>query len=354
MTFPTPDYQAIRDAILRDIANQLPEASTGADSDYAVRASATGAAVEGLYQHQQWLFRQLFPDTADADQLDRFAALYLAPNTRLPAVAATGTINFSGTPGAAIPAGTEAKTLTGIAFATTAAAILGAGGTAAVPAQASAAGSAGNQAAATALTLTAAPAGVSTAATVAAMTGGADIESDAALLARLLFRLRNPPHGGSSADYYLWAISVAGVAAAYVYSNRRGLGTTDVIIMAVGGLPDAALIASVQAAIDSVRPVQADALVLAPTAVNVAVTAALTLAAGTTLVTAAAAINAALAAYFDTLKPGDTVIANRIRALIQDTTGVVDFTLTAPAANVATLVDATHTELARLGTVTLT
>lgn len=352
MSFPTPDYQAVRDAILRDIANQLPEASTGADSDYAVRANATGAAIEGLYQHQQWLFGQLFPDTADADQLDRIAGLYGI--TRLPAAAATGTINFSGMVGSAIPAGTEAKTLTGIAFVTTAAGTVGAGGTAVVAAQASVAGSAGNQAAATALTLTAAPAVVNSAATIAAMTGGADTESNASLLARLLFRLRNPPHGGASSDYYLWATAVSGVAAAYVYSNRRGLGTTDVIIMATGGLPGAPLIASVQTAIDSVRPVQADVLVLGPTAINVAVTAALTLAAGTALATATAAINAALAAYFATLKPGDTVIVNRIRALMQDTTGVVDFTLTAPAANVITLVDATHSELARLGAVTLT
>ncbi|MES2237608.1 MAG: baseplate J/gp47 family protein [Pseudomonadota bacterium] len=308
--------------------------------------------MEGLYQHQQWLVRQLFADTADADQLDRIAGLYGI--TRLPAAAATGTINFSGVVGSAIPAGTEAKTLTGIAFVTTAAGTVGAGGTAAVPAQASVAGSAGNQSVATVLTLTAAPAGVNSAATIVTMTGGADVESDTSLLARLLFRLRNPPHGGASNDYYLWAIAVAGVAAAYVYSNRRGLGTTDVIIMATGGLPSAPLIASVQAAIDSVRPVQADALVLAPTAVNVAVTAVLTLAAGTTLATATAAINAALAAYFATLKPGDTVIVNRIRALMQDTIGVVDFTLTAPAANVITLVDATHSELARLGAVTLT
>lgn len=351
MSFLTPDYQAIRDAILRDIANQLPEASTGGDSDYAVRAAATGSAVEGLYQHQQWIARQIFPDTADADQLDRIAGLYGL--TRVPAAAATGTINFSGSVGSAIPIGTEARTLTGIAFITTAAGNVGAGGTVTIAASASAAGSDGNQAAATALALTAAPSGVSSAATIAAMTGGADLESDAALLARLLFRLRNPPHGGAAHDYYTWALEVPGVSAAYVYSNRRGLGTTDVIILTTGGLPSAPLIASAQSHIDGARPVQADVLVLGPTAITVAVTATLTLAGGTTLATATAAINTVLAGYFSSLKPGDTAYLNRIRALIADTTGVIDFALTAPVANVVATVDATHSEMPVLGVVTL-
>ena len=352
MSFVTPDYQAIRDAILRDIANTLPEASTASDSDYAIRAQATGAAVEGLYQHQQWLLRQLFPDTADADYLDRRVSLS-GMTPRIAAVAATGTINFSGVAGSAVPIGTEAKTLTGVAFVTTSASAIGGGGTAVIAARASLAGVAGNQVAATALTLTAAPPGVNSAATIAAMTGGADLEADAALLARLLFRLRNPPHGGAASDYYLWATAVAGVAAAYVYPNRRGLGTTDVIIMANGGVPSGALVTAVQAYIDGVRPVQADVLVLAPTAVIVAVTATLTLAGGTLLATATAAINTALAAYFSSLKPGDTAYLNKIRALIQDTTGVIDFALSAPTANVFTLVNATNSQLAMLGAVTL-
>ena len=60
-----------------------------------------------------------------------------------------------------------------------------------------------------------------------------------------------------------------------------------------------------------------------------------------------------LAAYFATLIPGDTVYRNRIAALIQDQAGVVDFTLTEPAANVAMLVDTSAVQLASLGTVAL-
>ena len=124
--------------------------------------------------------------------------------------------------------------------------------------------------------------------------------------------------------------------------------------MADGGLPGAPLIAAVQAVIDAERPVTADALVFGPTAVPVAVTGTLTLASGTTLIDVTATITDGLAAYFATLTPGDTAYLNRIRAVVSDAAGVVDFALSAPAANVTTLVDDTHTELATLGTVTLT
>lgn len=352
MPFTTPDYPAIRDAILRDIANQVAGANTAADGDYAIRANAVAAAVEGLYQHQQWLARQILPDTADADYLERWASLYGL--SRLVAVTATGTIDFTGVAGSAVPIGTEARTVGGVAYLTTAAGVLSGGGTASIAAQASAAGAAGNIADETPLTLTAAPGGVNSAAVSGAMTGGADVESDAALLARLLMRIQSPPQGGAAYDYEAWALAVAGVTGAYVYPLRRGPGTVDVLLLAEGGLPGAPLIASVQAAIDLARPVTADCLVLAPVAVPVAVTAALTLAAGTTLVAATAAITAALTAYFASLTPGDTAYLSRIRALISDSPGVVDFALSAPVANTVTLVDATHVEMPTLGVVTLT
>lgn len=350
MPFVTPDYQAIRDAILRDIANQLPGANTASDGDYAIRANATGSAIEGLYQHQQWIYRQIFPDTADSVNLERHAGF--RGLTRKAATLASGTITFSGTTGSAVPIGTEAKTVAGVAYMTTAADVIGAGGTVTIAAQAEAAGSAGNQAAATALTLTSAPAGVLSSATIAAMTGGTDVETDTSLLSRLLFILRNPPCGGAAHDYYSWAMNVSGVTAAYVYSNRRGLGTTDVIILTTGGIPGAGLVASVQSYIDSQRPVQADFLAFAPTAVQVNIAAALTVAAGSVVATVQASINTALTAYFASLKPGDTAYVNRIRAIISDAVGIVDFNLTAPGGNTAALVDATHTQLVTLGTTT--
>jgi uncharacterized phage protein gp47/JayE len=354
MTFPTKDYRQIRADILRDIANQNPDAYTGDDSDFAVRASAVGASVEGLYQHQQWIARQLFASTADSDILE---TRHCNPRgiTRKAAAFATGTIRFSGTSGSAVPIGTESKTLSGVAFVTTAAGAVGVGGTVDIAAQASVAGLSGNQAAAVALTLTAAPAGVLSQDAIVSMTGGTDIETDAALLARYLFDLRLPPSGGAKHDYFKWAMEVAGVTDAYIYPQRRNTRSVDVVLETAGGLPSAQLIADVTAYINDAtrRPPCSDVLVMAPQLVVVNITGALVLS-GITLAAATAQITTLLGTFFSKLELGNAVRKIKLEALITSIPGVLDVTLSAPAANVQPLVDATHSELAVIGTVTLT
>jgi len=188
------------------------------------------------------------------------------------------------------------------------------------------------------------------------MTNGVDIESDAQMLARLLDLLRSPAAGGNAADYKRWALEVAGITAAFVFSLRRGNGTVDVAVLSNGAAPSGPKIAEVQAYIDARRPValQGSAvLVAAPTFITVAVTAALSLS-GTTLGVATDLITKGLTAYFSTLTPGTPVYRSRIAAIISDTPGVVDFTLSAPAGNTAVLVDSTHLEMGQLGAITLT
>jgi uncharacterized phage protein gp47/JayE len=352
MTFITPEYQKIKDGILRDISNQLPDAAVGPDSDYAVRASGESAAVEGLYQHQQWLFKQIFPDSADEENLIRHAGEHGIP--RKSANASTGAATFAGTVGAAIPIGTDGKTVAGIAFVTTAAAEIGGAGTAVAAISASVAGVSGNQPVNTALTLTSAPPGINTAAIITtATTGGYEQESLASLLDRLLFELQKPPQGGSKEDYRRWAREVPGVGYAYIYGQRRNTRSVDIIILDDdGALPDAPLVDACQAHIELKRNVTADCWVSGPTAVPVPITATLVLS-GITLAEVTPIITAALQAYFITLKPGDTVILKQIEKLIMSVTGVVDCTVSAPAANVTALVDATHVQLLTLGPVTL-
>lgn len=352
MAFPTKDYRQIRADILRDIANQQPAAYTGEDSDFAVRANATASSIEGLYEHQKWIVRQIFPDTADSDYLE---IKHANPRgiTRKAASFATGMTQFSGVVGSAVPIGTEAKNNSGIAFVTTAAGVIGGGGTVNIAAKAVLSGLAGNQAAATVLTLSAAPAGVQSQATIVTMTGGTDIESDAGLLARVLYDMRLPPCGGAKHDYYAWAMAVPGVTDAYVFTQRRAINGVDVAIETSGGLPGAPLIAEVLAYIDSQRPPAVDMLVMAPTLVTVNIVAVLTLS-GTTLSDATARINSVLAAYFATLHVGDVVRKVKLESLITSVKGVVDVAMSSPAANVVPLADATHSEIASLGTVTLT
>jgi uncharacterized phage protein gp47/JayE len=58
-------------------------------------------------------------------------------------------------------------------------------------------------------------------------------ETNEELLARYLDYIRRPPAGGNKYDYVKWALSIGNVAKAYPYPLGQGLGTMDVVILAV-------------------------------------------------------------------------------------------------------------------------
>lgn len=356
MSFTVPTFEQIRNQYLQAVVNQNASAAIGPDSDHFVRASAIAAVLEGLYSHQAWGFRQAFPDLADADYMEKMANQRGV--TRKAAAAATGTVRFVGTAGINVPSGQQVATAQGISFATTLAAAIGVGGTVDIAAAAMVSGAAGNQTASTPATVSSPPAGVTSAATILTMTAGADVESDADLLARLLLELSELAQGGNKVDYQRWALSVPGVDRVYVFPVRRGVGTVDVVPMPVSGLPGAPLLASVQAVLDANRPIGMlpgyGVMALAPTALATAVTAALTLASGYTLGGMTAAVQAAIAAVFSELAPGSTLVRNRLITAILNVPGVTDVTLSAPGANVTSSVTSSALELVTAGAITLT
>lgn len=68
-------FDELLNAILTDYRNQFPEADTSKGSLIFIRATATASALWGLYQHQQWIATQAFPDTADIEALEHHAWL---------------------------------------------------------------------------------------------------------------------------------------------------------------------------------------------------------------------------------------------------------------------------------------
>jgi uncharacterized phage protein gp47/JayE len=202
---------------------------------------------------------------------------------------------------------------------TTQAAVVGAGGTVDVLASAAVAGAAGNQSANTPATVDSPPIGIANTALVLSMTGGADVESAAELLERLLLDMVEIAQGGNDVDYKRWALGVPGVSRAYVFPVRRGLGTVDVVPLPPTGLPDAPLLASVQAVLDAKRPAGMlpayGVLALAPAAISTPVTATVAVGAGYTLAGVTPALNAAIAAVFSELGPGDTLVRTRLSSV---------------------------------------
>lgn len=218
--------------------------------------------------------------------LDYWAITYGLPSGtvglfgRKGATGSSGGAGIPGTTAAAIPiaAGTQLTDPTGTIVLETVDLIVtdGPPNTVAVALRSVTTGAQANIPAGVVLTFVTPPANVnSTMILTSALTGGTDIESDGALLARILFRLQNPPRGGTAADYRYWTESSVdlannsrsnNIARGYVYPLRSGAGSVDVVPLLSGSgaarIPPGATISAVQTYLDSVRPVTATVNVL--------------------------------------------------------------------------------------------
>lgn len=63
------EFDELFNAILTDWRNQFPEVDTSQGSLIYLRSACLASAVWGLYHHQEWIARQIFPDTADPEYL---------------------------------------------------------------------------------------------------------------------------------------------------------------------------------------------------------------------------------------------------------------------------------------------
>lgn len=254
MTF-LKDFDELLNNVLTDYRNQFPEADVSQGSLIFIKSACLASALWGLYHYQDWISKQIFPDTADTEALEHHAWVR----------------------------------------------------------------------------------GVS-------RTYG---EADAALLARLLDYIRRPPAGGNRYDYVKWALSIDNVQAAYCYPLGQGIGTVDVVIVANAAttgseIPQQALLDEVKVYIDDVRPVTALTVrVLAPSVLTQAVTMAVT---GIGISTAA--IAADIAAYMQSLLPGQTLYRAKLVAIAMQR-GADNATVTVPAADV----DPTDYQMIRPGAI---
>ncbi|ELF4899506.1 baseplate J/gp47 family protein [Salmonella enterica] len=340
MAYLTPDAEKIRADLLRDLKNQLPDADTAPDSDYFVRASSAASVAEGLYQHQAWVVRQIFPDTSDSD--------YLALHARTrglkkkPPTTAKGLAGISGSPGSVLPAGSQIRG-ENLAITTTADVKLTAG-TADVPVTAVQSGVSGNLDTQVTAELVSAPMGINGRVVVKSLAGGTDEESDGELLDRLLDIIRRPPAGGNRYDYRRWAMETPGVTSAWVYPIRRGVGTVDIAITSAGGLASDEIIRNVQAHIDDVRPVTArNALVLSPQLRRIDFDV-IVKAEGVTMEQLRPDVERTIRDAMARIAPGQPLIRSNIETLISLLPGVTDRTIVTPAGNVIAQVDGKHLE----------
>ena len=206
MAFTIPSLQTIIDRPKGDLNARMGNSNALVPRSLAwITAHIVSGAVYGLYLYQAWIAKQVIPDTAETEYLDRWARVYGV--TRVSLAKATGSVTAVGVAGSVIPTGAYLQRDDGVRYVVTGGpyVCLAAPLTAAVSIEAAAAGVAGNADIGTRIEFSSPPAGVvGRMVTTTAIAGGSDVGTDAALRAVLLARIQKPPQGGSRADYEGW------------------------------------------------------------------------------------------------------------------------------------------------------
>lgn len=314
-----------------------------------VLARVHAGAMHLLYGYAFYISKQLMPDTAESAYLDRWAKIWGV--FRKNATYASFNVTFTGTDGSAVPIGTELTRADGVIYTTQALATI-ASGSALVAVQAKDSGTNPNVEGGELFSLSSPIAGVSSSVTVqsSGIVEGVDQEQDSDLLARLLDRIQNPPHGGAKNDYIQWALEVPGVTRAWVYPLWLGAGTVGLTFVRDNDsgsiIPDSSAVSQVQSYIDdsSRRPVTASVTVFAPISVplNFSIS-------GVSDPTVKTAIQAELQdLILREAVPGGTLLLSHINEAISKAQGEVDHVLVAPSANVTT----TSGRLTTMGSIT--
>ena len=320
--------------------------------DLSARLYALAAQVYALYVQADWVVRQAFPQTAEGEYLDRHAQL--RGLERKPAVAAEGTVRFTAWEALDsdrdIPEGTVCMTAGLIRFETTQAAVLAAGTlTADVPVRALTPGEAGNVSAGAIVSMAVAPVGISACTNQSPCAGGADGETDEALRERVLESFKRLPNGANSAFYQQGALSFDQVAAAAVIPRPRGVGSVDVVPATMAGLPGEELLAELEDYFERRREIAVDVQVRAPETVTVNIAVQVEPEKGRDKTRVLAGVEETIRSWFTGRLLGQRILLARLGSLIYGCDGVANYTVTAPAADVAVEED----ELPVLGTLTV-
>lgn len=239
---------------IKDVDNESPPAYDQ-DADGNIRSRCSSAALDA------WAFTFGLPSGVPG-VYGRRGATISTGGAGVPTGVAT----------TLVPAGTQAADSTGQVIVETTAAITldGPPNTQSASFISVTTGSAANLPVGSVLAWLAPPVGLDpTVALTDALVGAEDTETDTELVARLLRRIQTPPRGGTAADYRAWTeesvdvvtLASLGIKRAYVYPQRSGLGSVDVVPLQAGDgatrIPGAATLLKVQAYVNTKRPITA-------------------------------------------------------------------------------------------------
>lgn len=232
MPFARPSLTALRNQAVQDITTSGVPGLTGLLRNAVLRVLSWVMAglAYSVYGYADWIARMGVPFTAQDEYLYAWAALIgIYPE---PAAPATGTATFTGNPNFVLPSGTTLRRQDGTLYVTTGDdALVDSSGTVTAPLVATVPGAFTNSDPGLPISIFPPIPGINSAGATGIITGGADAEGNDALRTRMLFKYREPPQGGASADFIQWALEVPGCTRCWVVSQGYGPGSVAVFPM---------------------------------------------------------------------------------------------------------------------------
>lgn len=274
MPWSTPSLAQTRRLVRDNVTAMVAGAAMVPNNVIRVISDANAGLARLTLEYLDWLAKQLLPDTAETEWLDRHGDIWLVNSDgshgRKMAALAAGSVTVTGVEGSVLPAATQFSGPEGINYETTNEIFLGDDPTP-VNVRALTGGTAGNLAEGDTISLLTPVDGIDPSAVVVVLEGGTEQETDDDLRGRVLLRIQEPPMGGCKTDYIEWALAIPGVTRAWCYPLEMGIGTVTVRFMMDdlraddGGFPNGGDIGHVAALLDIKRPVAVkDFFVVAP------------------------------------------------------------------------------------------
>jgi uncharacterized phage protein gp47/JayE len=274
MPWITPTLKETRRLTRDYVLSQLGAKAMIPNSVLRIMSDSMAGLAHLTMLYVDWLSKQLMPDTAETEWLDRHGVIWLSnadgSKGRKAATYAHGAVQWEGTAGVVIPVGALMTGTNGVQYQTVTQATIGSDGLGSSEAVALTPGAVGNLPDGMSIALVQPVAGVDNAILFGDMTGGVNQETDDQLRERILQRIQNPPMGGTQENYVTWALSVPGVTRAWA-AQEIGPGTMTIRFLMDDlypdnhGLPQQDDLDEVRDYIDKMRPVTVyDCFVMAP------------------------------------------------------------------------------------------
>jgi len=263
-----PTTKESRAQIISDIEGAIGQSVPWLPKAFVrVLATALSGVTTLLYRFGQWVYRQIFTQTADREALLWRGDEYGLTPTAAQSAQLTATV--TGTDGTQIPVGKLWKSSESGVIYRQEATVSILSGSAIITVTALTAGEIGNLSNGKTISADIPIAGMDDDATVAStVRTGEDEEALEDFRTRVIERQQNQPQGGAAPDYVGWAREVSGIVKAFAFRTADGIITIYPLVgTGASRIPSAAKIQEVKDYVDvtSRRPLGASVLVAAQT-----------------------------------------------------------------------------------------